>query len=153
MSTATSIRPEALQAAAMSIINLDPTTKALRLHEANGRTVELGVAGAVLFCRYGGLVYAGVSWINPDDYDADGKSHGCCGTPLHKVVEFFRNGSRFADGEMPSMTPLAYFQNLEETSPTSISLRLIFRSPFLRDPTAEHFIEETVDFHRMPASA
>ena len=140
----------------MSIIYIDAPIKTLRLHDAKGHTVELSMAGAdsiVLFLRYGGSVYAGCSWgENPHHYDAGGNSVGSCGTPLHKVVEFFKNGSKFADGEMPPMPPLAYFKNLEETTPTSISLRLVFRSPFLRDPAAELFIEETVAFHRMPAA-
>ena len=143
----------------MTIINLDPTTKAIRLHDHAGRTVELGVVGAnssVLFLRYGGSVYVGFSWVKPDHYDADGQSQGSCGTPLHKVVEFIRDEVEFVRDDKPdtppSLPPLAYFTDLDETRSPSLSLRLIFRSPFLLNPTAELFIEQTVDFHRMPAA-
>ena len=139
---------ERTQARSVEIVNITATTKALRLYEADGNAIELGIlepnkSTSVMFIRHGGEVFVGYLWMNPSLFDADGNclEPHCPGTSLRDLVTYI------AEGRCPST--MAYFTDLN-CSCSVLSIRLVFLSPYTVDPAVQRYLEAKVDFHRMP---
>ena len=144
-----SARAEANVPAPAAVVELDETTKALRLHDADGREVQLGLlakdASSLLFLRYEGLVFIADAPMNPALHDVEGNclQLHAVGTPLHWEL----NG--MLDGKEEAL--VGYFTGFEfKEDRTGVRLRLVLRGP--NPETRELFLEKSMEFVRVPAA-
>jgi hypothetical protein len=123
--------------------------KALRIFDSGGRSVDIGAVGrsGMFFVFLDGRDFAsGILDKNPGLFTADGVvlEANVSGVTVLDLVPLFHDGLH-----SENTLGLAYFKNFHECVDGTITMRVVFRSPFGVD---ERYFESDLRFHRFPVA-